>query len=293
LAVFGMAFVVAEAEQQEKITSGDFTYVLQEDGTVKITKYTGEEETLTIPGEIDGKKVTSIGYDAFFLCAYVKHITIPEGVTSFDDNALAGCHGLESVTIPDSLTEVGRNPFAVCFRLKDIQVSPDHPALELIDGVLFEKAEKRLVFFPYTLGITNYEIPKGTRVIGANAFSNCNDLKSIIIPDSVTKIDDCAFEGCKNLKNISIPGSVTSIGKSAFFSCHSLFFITIPDGVLSLGESVFGDCKSLFTVTIPDSVTSIGKDAFYKCYVVTCTVGRGSYAQAYCEENGIEYTFAE
>lgn len=57
---------------------------------------------------------------------------------------------------------------------------------------------------------------EGAKVIEKEAFSECNSLKSVIIPNSVTIIEDWAFLGCCSLRSIDIPDSVTKIGVSAF-----------------------------------------------------------------------------
>ena len=105
--------------------------------------------------------------------------------------------------------------------------------------------------------------------IGKNAFSRCNTLQTIVIPDSVTSIGSYAFSYCTSLTTITIPDSVTSIDQGAFFSCERLTSITIPDSVTSIGDSVFQNCRSLTTITIPDSVTSIGQVAFHNCTSLT------------------------
>jgi len=98
-----------------------------------------------------------------------------------------------------------------------------------------------------------------------NLYINGELLTELVIPDTVTKINDYAFYRCTRLKSITIPDSVTSIGGSAFYGCTSLTSITIPDSVTSIGDFMFGYCTSLTSITIPDSVTSIGKYAFYNC----------------------------
>ncbi|MDR2575673.1 MAG: leucine-rich repeat domain-containing protein [Treponema sp.] len=97
--------------------------------------------------------------------------------------------------------------------------------------------------------------------IGEWAFSDCTNLASVTIPNSVTSIGNRAFRDCTNLTDITIPDSVTSIGHEAF-SGTGLTSITIPDSVTSIGDLAFASCTSLTSVTIGNGVTSIGLAAF-------------------------------
>ncbi|MBR2602983.1 MAG: leucine-rich repeat domain-containing protein, partial [Clostridia bacterium] len=206
----------APTSTPEPHTSGDYRYIgyiVLEDGTVEIVWYTGRDQTLVIPDTLDGKTVSRIG-----------------------DQAFAFRTSLTAVTIPNSVTSIGSNPFCSCKKLTDIQVSPDHPALAVIDGVLFSKADKQLVCYPYAFTAESYVIPQGITAIGGSAFSWCTSLTSVTIPDSVTAIGDGAFESCSSLTSITIPDSVTSIGDRAFDSCSSLTSVTIPDSVTSIGN---------------------------------------------------------
>ena len=102
--------------------------------------------------------------------------------------------------------------------------------------------------------------------IGKEAFSNCGDLTSVIIPNSVTSIGDAAFYNT-GLTFITIPKSVKSIGKQAF-SRSNLTSITIPNSVTTIGSRAFADCCGLTSVAIPNSVKSIGVSAFSGCSVL-------------------------
>ena len=86
--------------------------------------------------------------------------------------------------------------------------------------------------------------------IGAWAFSDCESLTSIEIPDSVTSIGTGAFQYCESLTSIEIPDSVTSIGDSAFYGCESLTSIVMPDSVTSIGIWAFSGCSALESIKI-------------------------------------------
>lgn len=137
-------------------------------------------------------------------------------------------------------------------------------------GVTYSKDGKRLLKAPRWELSGHYMIKEGTKVICNEAFSRCESLTSINIPDSVTSIGDSAFRWCKTLTSINIQDSVTSIGNSAFYGCRSLTSINIPDSVTSIGDSTFLLCGSLTSINIPGSVTSIGNRAFYGCCSLTC-----------------------
>ena len=112
-------------------------------------------------------------------------------------------------------------------------------------------------------------IPDSVTSIGGRAFFDCGKLTSIVIPNSVTSIGEAAFERCSGLTSITIPDSVTSIGARAFHRCSNLTSIVIPDSVTSIGDRAFSQCSNLTSIVIPDSVTSIGYGAFSGCSTLT------------------------
>ena len=188
---------------------------------------------LVIPSKIDGYPVTSIGDLAFWKC-----------------------ENLTSITIPDSVTSIGYEAFS--------ETSYYNDDSNWENGVLY--IGNHLIAADRS---GSYSIKQGTRTIADYAFSGCESLTSITIPDSVTSIGAFAFAGCYSLTSITIPDSVISIGDYAFCNCVSLKSITIPASVTSIGESAFWECESLASITISDSVTSIGDDAFYGCTKLT------------------------
>ena len=98
--------------------------------------------------------------------------------------------------------------------------------------------------------------------IGSDAFSGCNSLTSITIPNGVTSIGNRAFMDCTSLTSVTIPDGVTSIGGRAFEDCTSLTSITIPKRVTSIGDKAFGSCNSLKVVAFLGEKPSINSSAF-------------------------------
>ena len=260
-----------------------YTYKVGSDGTVTITDCDDSAQgAITIPSQIDGKPVTSIGSGAFH-----------------------GCSSLTSITIPNSVTIIGNIAFDWCKKLTQINVDKANTTYSSVNGVLFNKDKTELIRYPEGKADTSYAIPNGVTSIGDWAFQSCNSLTSITIPDSVTSIGTMAFEDCSSLTSITIPDSVTSIDRHAFFVCRKLNQInvdtantayssvngvlfnkektklirypegkadtsySIPDGVTSIGNSAFYGCSNLTSITIPDGVTIIDINAFQYCRSLT------------------------
>ena len=277
------------APKAEAATYDIYTYEVDSDGTIIITDCKEwAKGAITIPSEIDGKPVASIGNYAFEDCTGLTSITIPNSVTSIEDSAFKYCRGLTSITIPNSVTSIGYAAFEHCTGLTSITI-PD--SVTSIGDWAFNGCT----------GLTSITIPDSVTSIGSNAFEYCTGLTSInvasgnncysdnngvlfnkkktelirypegksqtsyTIPDSVTGIGDGAFWDCTGLTSITIPNSVTSIGNWAFFECTGLTSITIPNSVTSIGDGAFNSCTGLTSITIPDSVTSIGDWAFNGC----------------------------
>jgi hypothetical protein len=112
--------------------------------------------------------------------------------------------------------------------------------------------------------------------IPANAFSNCDYLFGIIMPNGVTTIKSNAFSNCVSLTIVNIPNAVTTIENYAFYQCFGLTSVYIPNGVTSIKSNAFYMCFNLANVFIPNSVTSIGSYAFYQCASLASVTFQGT-----------------
>ena len=214
----------------------------------------------------------------------IKSYVIPSSVTSIGDYAFSGCSSLKYISIPKSVICLNGNPFAGW----NGKLECLFPNFVYEDDVLFNKDKSRIISFR-NQNIKSYVIPSSVTSIGDHAFSGCDSLSEIVIPSSVTSIGKGAFSGCDSLSEIVIPSSVTNIGDSAFSCCHSLSEIVIPSSVTSIGDGAFWGCRSLSEIVIPSSVTSIGDSAFSGCrslskiVIPSSVTSIGDYAFSGCD----------
>ena len=101
--------------------------------------------------------------------------------------------------------------------------------------------------------------------IGMFAFNGCNQLPSIVIPDSVVIIGDGAFWNCRRLTSVTLGAGVRTIGIEAFKSCTSLKHITFSASVQVLSDFAFGGCSALESVVMPAGFLQMGTGAFSGC----------------------------
>ena len=238
--------------------------------------------------------VTSIEESAFKKCRSLTSVTIPNGIKSIKDWTFQNCLSLTSIKIPNSTTCIRWYAFQDCVALTSIEIPNSVTSIQIYafsgcsslpvidnlryaDTYLVEAVDKSL---------SRYKIKDGTRWIGNSAFSDCHHLTSIVIPNSVTSIEQGAFSSCRSLTSVTIPPSVTSIQIHAFSSCSSLPVIDnlryadtylveavdkslsrykIKDGTRWIGDDAFSDCHHLTSIVIPNSVTNIGFGAFHDC----------------------------
>lgn len=315
----------AEGEKTNAQIRKEWTTAKLEDGTLKLNSYKGEDTEVVVPAVIGKDTVSVIGEMCF--CAdwggkctveqrdkrrKIRSVTIPEGITAIESRAFWSCANLETVHIPDSVKKIGSGAFRDCGKLKEIQL-PE--GITQIEGETFYACSN----------LEAVRIPGGLEKIGTSAFRDCIKLEVVLIPDSVKKIGRGAFLDCVALKNlklaegieaesgafrgccgladendfviyggvlhsylgekaeVTVPEGVKTIGSYAFYECDCLKNVVLAETVETVETSAFSSCGSLESVTFPSGVKSIGFNAVetIRCKVRGYT---GSAAETYAKQ---------
>lgn len=218
-----------------------FSYYISS-GSLVVYQYDGQDTSgvLEVPQEINGRTVDKIDKSAFSRKKF-SEIKLPDTLTEIGDYAFSDCGELTRISVPASVTRIGNSVFANCGKLTDLSVAEENTAYKEEGQVIYSKDGSTLVTCP---------------VAG-----------SVTIPSAVVKIADYAFYYNDNLKQIVIPQSVSEIGEGAFGNCGQLSKVSVEgEGLQRIGTHCFRSNSKLSVFTIPASVKSVGAFAFAYCY---------------------------
>ena len=223
------------------IESDDIEYSI-ENGEATVTgvpnKMTITE--IVIPDEYDGVPVTKVADFAAANLEYVTKITVGKNVKEIGPWALENNQHVTAI-------EVDENNEYFCD----------------VDGVLFTKDMKTLLFYPLAkdlkdakdangndIQVSEYTIPDGVETIRTKAFYKCGKITKIVIPDSVKVIEEKAFFRCGALSDLTLSKNVEIIAKDAFGFCSALSEINIPNTIKQIDTYAFYNCTNLLTINV-------------------------------------------
>ena len=204
-----------------------------------------------------GKGVDMIGMYAFENCTALENVTMPTALTTMERQAFANCDSLKEITLNEGLKLIGFSAFEGCDKLETIHI-PD--SVETICAEVFADCVS-LKEFDYPM---NWKEAKSSGS-SYDLFRGCESLKEITVPEGATAVPRGAFAGSNCLENIVLPSTLTTLNESAFAGCTKLTEIEIPEGVESIGMYVFRNCTALENVTMPTALTTMEREAFANC----------------------------
>ena len=234
------AGVPYEKKPLETVADRDFEFDIYTTFAA-VSAYKGSAESVTVPSEINGKPVLSVGDYSFAYNTSVKRVTVPEGVREIGKGAFDECTSLESISLPSTLETV----LDYAFRMT------------ALDGEL--------------------ALPKGVARIGTYAFY-LTKIEKITIPDGVEKIERYAFYGIDTLKSVTLGIRVTEIEERAFGGCTALCEFNVNDRLSVIGNYSFNGCAALESITL-GSIKTLGEGAFSSCGRLTVYTSNGKTAE--------------
>ena len=193
-------------------------------------------------------------------------LEIPSGITSIGDGVFFNSNGLTNLTLSSRVSSIGISAFSYCSNLKDVRyyiyddlatyIQKGHPAFYVGCGIKYYWNNQE---------ISTLEIPSSVTKIGDYAFHRCSGLTTLNLPSNVTSIGYRAFSECSDLTSVDLPSSITNIGDYVFFYCENLSKVNLPSEITAISNGAFGGCSSLKNIELPAGITSIGNNAFTGC----------------------------
>ena len=196
--------------------------------------------------------VTAIGNNAFYLNTHIASVTLGESITSIGGNAFNACINLTEINLPNSITIIGDSAFADCESLSSI-VLPR--SLTKINAGVFSGCSS----------LQHIVIPRFVRWIKDAAFSK-SGLVSVEFEGDMVESIEAAFSMCENLTSIMLPNSVQRLNGGVFAKCSHLEHVVLGSNIQFIGGYAFNECEALQTVTFMTTVPPPeGGNSFNNC----------------------------
>lgn len=211
-------------------------------------------ETLTIPEKIGDVEINCVSSASFAGISSLREVILPESIRRIESDAFKDCRHLQKVHLPSEGVSILENAFDGTMALET-----DSHKVSYLDTTLI-KADACLQ--------GEYCVREGTVSISDKAFSKCEKLTKIIIPNSVKIIGAGAFYECSSLCEVTLPEHLIRLGDSAFYKCCALTSVCIPEGIHRLERGTFQDCTELSEVHLPHFLRAVSFDSLENTAVV-------------------------
>lgn len=293
------------------LEDGESEFVINNDGIIKA--YLGNEANIVVPDVVNGKEPRKIGPQVFSN-SNIETITLPDTIESIGDDAFSNTN-LKSVTA-NNLCFLNKKCFYNCNQLSDIDLSkvkeigsealygckslPKQPDFSSVDWV----AEKGLAGTYFNIvnlpnctktGENAFDSCKAEEIImnkatsiGAQAFYNCSNLKTLYIPNATGLAND-NFNGCTNIKLIFAPKIKSlrlSIPSNVTIYAYRLTSASLPQEYLEYKYTIISPEYEPWMNNIPEKYQSS------ITHIISDDIAQSKGAQIRTKDNGLRFGFA-
>ena len=235
-------------------------------------------KSITIPNS-----VRTIGDYAFGWCSSLTSVTLSSSVTSIGDRAFYSCSSLKSINIPNNVASIGEYAFYGCSSLYTIRVEATTPPTLGVDAFTSSPLCNIPCGTLAAYEASDWASQVGEFVEeGCAPIQTCGDDLYWEYADGVLTITGTGemydyaadtdvpwYDVRGNIKTVSLPDAMTKIGQNAFYKCTAMTSINMPTSLTAIGEKAFAqDTKLACEIILPASMTTIASRAFFNCKAV-------------------------
>lgn len=176
---------------------------------------------------------------------------VPSTVKEIGNSCFSSCGNLVKIQITSNVEKLATSSFVNQGNLKEINVVSENKYYSSEDGVLLNKDKTEFIKWPQGKSLTEYTVPETVKTIKATSF-HASNIKSIIIPPSVEKMESYAFQSTRATKIVCQEQDgkgIKEIGYRCFY-LTGLIEVSLPSTLEKLDGEAFRGSYNLKKITI-------------------------------------------
>lgn len=189
-------------------------------------------------------------------------LVLQEGLEVLCDRCLMDCGPWKCLTLPSTLREAEPGAWEGWEGCEELV---NHSPHFVSDGVGLFTAEGDTLVVCWKKLVERYVVPEGVKRIGREAFGACEELREVLLPQSLEEVGEEAFVWCCELERLTFPEGVKRLGWGVCYGCREMREVQLPEGLEVLPPAAFRFCQELRELHLPRGLRCIAADTCYDC----------------------------